>query len=78
MAILVDDDELMRIVAQLAAVSDRFILPSTALGELVVDSFSLVQLAIDVQEEFEVIFYADDLADVETVGDLIALIRSRA
>lgn len=77
-AILVEDDELVRIVAQLAGVDDRFILPSTALSELVVDSFSLVQLAMDVQEEFEVIFYADDLADLATVGDLIALIRARA
>lgn len=77
MTIFVDDGAIIRIVAGLVTADDGDISSSTPLTDLVADSFSLVQLAIDVQEEFDVIFYADDLAEVQNVGDLVGLIRSR-
>ena len=50
----------------------------TALTDLVQESFALVEMVIDLQETFSVRFGQDDLNKVKTVGDLVALVRSRA
>ncbi len=46
---------------------------------LVVESFALIEMVIELQEEFGVRLVQEDLRDVKTVGDLTALfeIRSR-
>ena len=49
----------------------------TFLSDLVPDSFMLVEVAVELQEEFDVIFTADDLDDVQTIGDLAALLQAR-
>lgn len=47
------------------------------LTDLVVESFVLVEMVIDLQEEFGVRVVQEDLKDVRTVGDLAALFASR-
>jgi acyl carrier protein len=47
------------------------------LRELVQDSFSLVEMVIELQEEFAVQVSQSDFAGVVTVGDLMALFESR-
>ena len=47
------------------------------LRELVHDSFALVEVMVDLQEEFGLQLSQEDFADVVTVGDLTALIESR-
>jgi acyl carrier protein len=47
------------------------------LRELVQDSFSLVEMVIELQEEFSVQVSQSDFAGVVTVGDLMALFESR-
>ena len=48
------------------------------LTSLVVESFMLIEMVIELQEEFEVRLVQEDLRDVKTVSDLTSLIASRA
>jgi acyl carrier protein len=77
MGIVVTDERITRAIAELVQVDPAQVTPTTRLDELVSDSFLLVQLAMDIQDEFDVIFHAEDLDDVDVVADLIGLIRSR-
>ena len=45
---------------------------------LVVESFALIEMVIELQEEFGVRLVQEDLRDVKTVGDLTALFESRS
>jgi acyl carrier protein len=47
------------------------------LTDLVTDSFVLVDLVIELQEELGVLIVQEDLKGVNTVGDLIRLFESR-
>ena len=49
----------------------------TLLTDLVVESFALIEMVIELQEEFKVRLVQDDLKNVKTVGDLTSLIESR-
>ena len=48
------------------------------LTDLVTQSLLLIEMVIELQEEFNVRLVQDDLKQVRTVGDLIQLIESRA
>jgi acyl carrier protein len=48
------------------------------LADVVPESFLLVQLVIDLQEELDFHLAAEDLRDVVTVGDLARLCAARA
>ncbi|HEY9869230.1 MAG TPA: acyl carrier protein [Candidatus Obscuribacterales bacterium] len=47
------------------------------LTDLVTDSFVLVDLVIELQEELGVLIMQEDLKGVNTVGDLVRLFESR-
>ena len=47
------------------------------LTDLVTESFVLVQLVIDLQEEFGIRLSGEDLREVRSVGDLITTVTSR-
>ena len=47
------------------------------LTDLVTESFVLVQIVIDLQEEFGIRLSGEDLREVRTVGDLITKVVSR-
>jgi acyl carrier protein len=49
----------------------------TLLTDLVVESFALIEMVIELQEEFKVRLVQDDLKSVKTVADLANLIESR-
>ena len=49
-----------------------------ALTDLVSQSLLLVEMVIELQEEFAVRLVQDDLKDVRTVGDLTRLIERKA
>ena len=51
---------------------------ATELIDLVAESFVLVEMAIELQEEFRVRLLQEDLNGVRTVADLIRLVASRA
>jgi acyl carrier protein len=50
----------------------------SALTELVAQSLALVEMVIELQEEFGVRLVQEDLKDVRTVGDLTRLFETRA
>ncbi|MGA9767685.1 MAG: phosphopantetheine-binding protein [Blastocatellia bacterium] len=49
-----------------------------ALTSLVTESFALVEMVIELQEEFGIRLVQEDLKNVKTVGDLTELFESRA
>jgi acyl carrier protein len=51
--------------------------PRTCLADLAADSFELVEIVIDLQEEFGVTFTQADLRPVLTLGDLVTLLRGQ-
>jgi acyl carrier protein len=73
-------DDVVRKIAELSggsggpADADAITL-DTRLDSLVSDSFALVEMAIALQEDFDVIFTQDDLRDATTVGQIFDLIR---
>jgi acyl carrier protein len=48
------------------------------LTSLVVESFVLIEMVIELQEEFGVRLVQEDLRNVRTVGDLTSLFESRS
>ena len=62
-----------RIAAVLKQPSDR-VRDDVTLADLAVESLTLVELAIDLQEDFDVRLGHEQLAGVQTVGDLVSLI----
>lgn len=53
------------------------VVDDAVLTELVSDSFRLVELAIDLQEEYDFMFGQADMKDLRTVGDLVELVHTR-
>src|SRR2546430_17600879 len=49
--------------------------PDTTLRDLALDSFLLVEMAVDLQEEFDAIFSQEALQRVITVADLVSLLN---
>jgi acyl carrier protein len=74
------DEPQKQIVAKLAELANRdvsLLEPDRALRELVQDSLALVEIVVELQEEFNVQLQQSDLAEVVTVRDLTTLIDSR-
>ena len=49
--------------------------PQTTLRELAADSFLLVEVAVDLQEEFDAIFTQAELREVVNLGQLVGLLH---
>ena len=62
-------------IAEVLNISADRVSEETNLKHLVSDSFLLVEIAIELQEDFQVQFSQEDLKAVHTVQDLIALIE---
>jgi len=67
------DEVRSRIASALSQPIER-VRDEVQLADLVVESLTLVEMAIDLQEDFDVRLGHEELAGVETVGDLIALV----
>ncbi len=48
--------------------------PQTTLRELAADSFLLVEMAVDLQEEFDALFTQSALREVANLGQLVELL----
>jgi acyl carrier protein len=48
----------------------------TALGDIVRESFTLVEVVVDLQEEFSIFFTQEEMSQVVTLGDLTALVNN--
>ncbi len=71
-------DEITARIAEVLGVAPSRVRPEVVLSELVSDSYRLVEMAIELQDDYDVIFTQADLSSVTTVGDLADLIRTRA
>jgi len=72
------NDEITARIAEVLGVAPSRARPEVVLGELVSDSYRLVEMAIELQDDYDVIFSQADLSSVTTVGDLADLVRTRA
>jgi len=50
--------------------------PDTTVKDLTLDSFMLIEMAVDLQEEFDVIFSQEALQRVVTIADLVDLLNA--
>jgi len=74
------DTKAHRITTKLAQITRRSvdeIRSERSLRELVHDSFALVEMAVELQEEFGVHMTGEDFATIVTVNDLTSLISAR-
>ncbi len=71
-------EEIVGRVAEVLGVAESRVRPDVQLADLVSDSYRLVEMAIELQDDYDVIFTQADLSGVSTVADLAELVRSRA
>jgi acyl carrier protein/phosphopantetheinyl transferase len=73
----VEYDQVTQRISALVAVPAERLTPEVTIAELVPDSFMFIEVAVDLQEEFDVVLTQDDLKDIVTVGDLVSVLRRR-
>ncbi len=73
----IKSEEIKNRIAEVLAVSVERFNNETILKDLVTDSFLLVEMAIELQEDFQVRFSQEDLKKIGTIGDLIFLIKNK-
>ena len=73
----IKSEEIKNRIAEVLNISVERFNDETILKDLVTDSFLLVEMAIELQEDFQVRFSQEDLKRVETIGDLIFLIKNK-
>lgn len=74
---MIDGEKVRERISTFLHLSPGRAVDGAALTDLVTESFVLVQLVIDLQEDFGIRLDGEDLRDVRTVGDLIAIVVSR-
>ena len=73
----IKSEEIKNRIAEVLNISVERFNDETILKDLVTDSFLLVEMAIELQEDFQVRFSQEDLKQVVTIGDLIFLIKNK-
>jgi acyl carrier protein len=66
------------LIARSLRIPEHEVLEETLIKDLVEDSFALIDLVIDLQEELGVKLRQDDFRTVRTVGDLGCVLAKRA
>lgn len=70
------DDVKSRMSAFLQRPIDQ-IVDDAALTSLVSDSFILIEMVMDLQEQFQLRLVQEDLTEVRTVGDLLGVLEKK-
>jgi len=65
-------------VAGVLRVPESDLTPQTKMRDLAADSFMLVEMIIDLQEEFDAIFTQARLREVDDLGELVELLQNSA
>jgi acyl carrier protein len=73
----IDHEQVAQRISDLVAVPVERLTPDVMVSELVPDSFMFIEVAVDLQEEFDVVLTQQDLKTIVTVGDLVAVLQSR-
>jgi len=77
MTTTISAEDVRRHIGELLRVPDERVVPEVELTDLVTDSFVLVEMAVCLQDDYDVFFRQSDLEGVRTVADVIALVLSR-
>ncbi|HVE99470.1 MAG TPA: acyl carrier protein [Mycobacteriales bacterium] len=70
-------EEIRALMAEVLDVPTSRVTDDVVLTDLVSDSFRLVEMAIELQEVYDVVLGQADLKDLRTVGQLATLVHSR-
>ena len=70
-------EEIRALMAEVLDVPASRVTDDVVLTDLVSDSFRLVEMAIELQEVYDVVLGQADLKDLRTVGQLAHLVHSR-
>lgn len=70
-------DDVKRTIAEVGGMTADAVADGARLDELITDSFTLVELVIELQEQHAVRLTQEDLRPVRTVRDLVRLIQTR-
>lgn len=70
-------DTIAEHVSEILQVPRDRLRPESLISELGSDSLALVELAVDLQEEVDVIITQEEFAGLRTLGDLASLLRDR-
>ena len=65
-------------ISQTLSIPAAELKPETTLKELAADSFLLVEMVVDLQEEFDTTFGQAELVEVSNLGELADLVRAHA
>ncbi len=72
------EERLKRIIAVHLDVDAARLSPTTRLGEdLCVDSLTAVEILMVLEDEFDIALPEDDVGDLRTYGDLVAIVADR-
>jgi acyl carrier protein len=74
----IDRDGIKRRISETLDIPLEKLADDAPIKEVVTDSFALVEMVVDLQDEFGIQLGHRDLADLTTVGNLADLIVSRA
>lgn len=74
---MLDNNQIKTRISQILSVPAEKITDSAVLQELVIDSFILIDMVIDLQNTFNIRLNQEDLIPVKTVGDLISVMNSK-
>ena len=70
-------EDVMRKIAGVARVPVASLRADTALRDFALDSLTLIEVAIALEEDYDVIFEQEDLGQLQTLADVAALVRRR-
>ncbi|WP_413290190.1 acyl carrier protein [Bdellovibrio sp. HCB337] len=74
---MLDNNKVKARISEILNVPLEKVTDSVALQDLVIDSFILIDMVIDLQNTFHVRLNQEDLIPVKTVGDLITVLNSK-
>lgn len=71
-------DKIKKILVEQLDVDEEAIKPETTIEELGADSLDLVEMIMNLEEEFGIQIEDEDMDDLKTVGDIIDYIKSKS
>lgn len=71
---MLSEDTIKKHMATFLSVGVERLSNDTVLTELVIESFFLIEMLLALQEDFNIVLVQDDIGDVTTVGELVAVL----
>ncbi len=75
---MLDNQKVKSRMSEVLGVELNRINDGAVLQELVMDSFILIDMVIDLQNTFKIRLNQEDLLEVKTVGDLLGVLQKKA